>query len=174
MRIKRLTVVLCGFALAALAVAPSASAAGSSGARPVVHYVLGMETAADCGVFALDSNNFCWADDPDGVELGVKFQSSKAVQVSSASGSTASTPTLVTGSLWSTAGGPAIATSTFSSGPSHAWQDLTFSQPVSIVPNQTYIASYHSPNAQYGFQYDYFTNSALTRRADHRAAVGPR
>jgi len=44
----------------------------------------------------------------------------------------------------------------------HAWRDVAFSNAVSIVPGQVYIASYNSPNAQYAFEYEYFTNSALT------------
>jgi hypothetical protein len=32
--------------------------------------------------------------------------------------------------------------------------------PVSIEPGQTYIASYHAPDAAYAFQSSYFTNSA--------------
>ncbi len=68
----------------------------------------------------------------------------------------------VTGSLWSAADGQLLAQGDFTSGPGHAWQDLTFSQPVAIVPGQTYIASYHTQNSLYAFQYNYFTNSAFT------------
>jgi hypothetical protein len=162
MRVKRFTVALSVVAMAALAAAPSVAAAtGSGGAGLWPSTFSAGQTAADCGPFTLDSNSFCWVDESrDGVELGVKFQSSRALQISGVRIYRVDSSD-VTGSLWSAAGGPAIATGTFSAAaPGHGWQDLTFSQPVSIVAGQTYIASYHSPNSQYAFQYDYFTNSA--------------
>ena len=44
----------------------------------------------------------------------------------------------------------------------HSWQDVLFSAPVAISPGQTYIASYFAPNADYAFEWDYFTNSSYT------------
>ena len=164
MLMTRMAALMGGIAFAMLAVAAPTSSAESTGNAGAglwpADYTPGL-SASDCGIFTLDSNGFCVASDVDGVELGVKFRSSKAVVISGVRIYRVDTDA-VTGSLWSAAGGPALTTGTFSQGAGHKWQDLTFDQPVSIVPGQTYIASYHSPNAQYAFEYEYFTDSELT------------
>ncbi len=118
----------------------------------------------NCGSFSRDANNFCntgnGGDGGAAVELGVKFTTSKPVLAAGVriyridAGS-------VTGSLWSS-DGTLLATGQFAGAATHGWQDLVFTQPVSIGPGTTYIASYHAPDAEYAFEYDFFTNSALT------------
>ena len=101
-----------------------------------------------------------WADTP--VELGLKFRSDVAGTISSirfykSAGNTGTH----TGSLWSSTGA-LLATGTFTGETASGWQQLTFTNPVTIAANTTYVASYH---ASIGFSADvgYF----LTRSADN-------
>jgi len=50
-----------------------------------------------------------------------------------------------TGSLWSSTG-TRLATGTFSAESSTGWQTLTFSAPVNVNANTTYVVSYYAPN----------------------------
>src|SRR5262245_461247 len=117
----------------------------------------------DCSLFSRDSNDFCYADDNTGVELGVRFATSKPVRVTGVRVYRVDGGP-VTGSLWS-ADGTKLATGTF--GPYagvHGWQDLTFTDPGPVVinPGETYIASYFAPNAIYAFEYFFFTDRGMT------------
>jgi hypothetical protein len=120
--------------------------------------------SSSCGVFSFDGH-FCYtANDGGGaVELGVKFSSTKSVDIvgvrvyrTDAGPDTAGS---VTGSLWSSDGTRLRSAPFTLYGGAHGWQDTLFA-PVSIEPEKTYIASYHAPDAGYAFQYSYFTNSA--------------
>ena len=48
-----------------------------------------------------------------------------------------------TGTLW-TASGTQLATGTFSNESTQGWEELDFSDPVSITAGTTYVASYHT------------------------------
>lgn len=158
MRAGRITAVL---GAAAVLVAPAASAAAATNTVGAGLWPADYRPApSDCGVFTRDANDFCVADDPGSVELGVKFTASRAVRAAGVRLYRVD-PAATGVSLWS-ADGTLLATGTASSSTTHAWQDVALSQPVTLVPGATYIASYHSPEAVYGFEYEYFTNSALT------------
>lgn len=118
-------------------------------------------TATDCGSWRLDVRGFCTADDVrNGVELGMKFQTSRELAVTGIRVYRIDLGT-VTGSLWD-ADGTRLATGRFASTDTPGWQDLAFSRPVTISPGRTYLASYYSPATRYAFHYDYFANE-LTR-----------
>jgi methionine-rich copper-binding protein CopC len=53
-----------------------------------------------------------------------------------------------TGTLWSSSG-TQLATGTFSSESTEGWEELDFSNPVSITAGTTYVASYHTSAAHY-------------------------
>jgi hypothetical protein len=83
-------------------------------------------------------------NDPQSIELGMKF-------ISDVSGTVTgvrfykgpnNTGTHV-GTLWN-ASGQLLATATFSNETATGWQQVTFSQPVAISANTTYVVSYHS------------------------------
>jgi hypothetical protein len=128
-----------------------------------------MYTAAptDCRIFPRDAHNFCWTQGGDGylpgpgVELGVKFTSSQSVNITGVRAYRVS-PGTVTGHLWDGAGGLPFATGTFDGSDTHSWQDVMFNAPVPIQAGHTYVASYHVPDAQYAFQYDFFATSGYT------------
>ncbi len=157
----RRTLMLAAAALTALALVAIPTAAGASGSAgaglwPSNHQA----TVTDCGSFSRDANNFCFIDDGGAVELGVKFTTSMpvlatGVRIYRVDGGS------VTGSLWK-ADGTLLATGAFAAQAGHGWQDLVFATPVPIVPGQTYIASYFAANADYAFEWNFFTNSAFT------------
>ena len=84
--------------------------------------------------------------DPDQnqVNLGVKFVASEAGSIAGLKyyRGTGDTGTH-TGSLWSSTG-QLLATATFAAETASGWQTVYFSSPVTIAPDTTYIASYHS------------------------------
>ncbi|WP_121252817.1 DUF4082 domain-containing protein [Solirubrobacter pauli] len=90
------------------------------------------------------------------IEVGVKFRASVLGTVSGIRfyKGAANTGTHV-GSLWD-ANGQILANATFQSESASGWQSVTFSSPVTIQPNTTYIASYHAPNGHYSATRDYF------------------
>ena len=66
-----------------------------------------------------------------------------------------------TGTLWS-AGGVKLAEGTFTNEPSSGWATLTFSQPVSIAKNTTYVASYRTEVGNYSATPNAFAASDLS------------
>ncbi len=80
----------------------------------------------------------------DPVEVGMRFRSDVSgvitgIKFYKAPGDT----TVHSGTLWRS-DGTAMATGTFTNETASGWQTLTFSTPVAIAANTTYIASYHS------------------------------
>jgi hypothetical protein len=96
--------------------------------------------------------------DGNSVELGVKFSSSVAGNVTGVRfyKSAANTGTH-TGTLWS-ATGTQLATGTFTGESASGWQTLTFATPVAVTANTTYVVSYHAPAGHYSADAGYFTN----------------
>lgn len=114
-----------------------------------------------CGTWRLDALGFCTADDVrNGVELGMKFQSSAALEVTGIRVYRVD-PRTITGSLWD-GDGTRLATGTFADTGTLGWQDLTFSAPVTIRADRTYLATYYSPATRYAFSYGYYADP-LTR-----------
>ena len=109
-------------------------------------------------------------NDTDAVELGVKFRSTVATNVTGVKfyKGTGNTGTH-TGSLWSSTG-TRLATGTFTNETATGWQTLTFASPVAISANTTYVVSYFAPNGHYAVNESYFatayTNSNLTALAN--------
>ena len=100
--------------------------------------------------------------DPRSVELGVAFTSQTFGTVNGIRfyKSAANTGTHI-GSLWS-ASGQRLATATFSNETPNGWQQVTFSNPVDIFPNTTYIASYFAPTGHYAASSNYFFSPPAT------------
>ncbi len=98
------------------------------------------------------------SNDAQAVELGLKFRSDIAGTVTGVRfyKSTANTGTH-TGSLWSSSGAR-LATVTFSSETKNGWQQATFSSPVSITANTTYVVSYHTNTGHYSDSLSGFTS----------------
>ena len=178
MRVRHRVITLSVFALAALTVTQTASAAGTS--APGLWSSTFTAAATDCGSFSRDASNFCWTEGGDGnfagpgVELGVKFTSSQSVNITGVRVYRVS-PGIVTGQLWDGAGGLSLATGTFTGSDTHSWQDLRFNRPVPIQAGPP-MSRRTVSDTQYAIQYGFFlpagTRSARSRRWARRTAAG--
>ncbi|WP_245319776.1 DUF4082 domain-containing protein [Bradyrhizobium sp. LMTR 3] len=100
--------------------------------------------------------------DASAVELGVKFQTSVAGTVSGIRFYKGSQDTGThTGELW-TSTGTLLATATFTNETASGWQSVTFSNPITLTPNTTYVASYHTNVGHYSVSPDYFTSNVTS------------
>jgi hypothetical protein len=96
------------------------------------------------------------------VELGVKFKSASAGQITGIRFYKGPQNIGIhLGNLW-TANGTLLATATFSNETASGWQQVTFSSPVFIAAGTTYIASYHTNTGGYSSTNFYFDNSGHT------------
>ncbi|HYH75175.1 MAG TPA: chitosanase, partial [Candidatus Saccharimonadales bacterium] len=96
------------------------------------------------------------ADDRHNLELGMKFTPKVAGYVTGVRFYKAAQNTGThTGSLWTT-GGRQLATVTFTKETKSGWQSATFSKPVSVAANVTYVVSYHAPKGRYSVDFKYF------------------
>ncbi|GAA2109871.1 hypothetical protein GCM10009841_31480 [Microlunatus panaciterrae] len=113
---------------------------------------------ADTATPAVASTN-----DSSAVELGVKFRADRNGFVTGIRffKGTGNTGTHV-GSLWTSAG-TRLAQVTFSGESSTGWQRATFTSPVSVSANTTYIASYYAPVGRYSSDNDYFASASTVR-----------
>jgi hypothetical protein len=116
-----------------------------------------------CGLFG---NNYTpavtAANDSTAYELGMKFQSTvpgwvAGVRFYKGTGNNGTH----TGSLW-TVGGGLLATGTFTSETASGWQTMTFTNPVQISANTTYVVSYYDPDGHYADEADLFDWSRNT------------
>ena len=94
--------------------------------------------------------------DPSSVEVGVKFTADvygaiTGVRFYKATANAGPH----TGSLW-TSDGQRLAEATFTGETTAGWQTVTFSNPVTVMPGQTYVASYFSPTGHYVATPEYF------------------
>lgn len=100
-------------------------------------------------------------NDSSAVELGVKFRSDVegdilGIRFYKGPGNTGTH----VGSLWS-ASGQRLAFATFTHETATGWQEVSFTTPVRITANTSYVASYHAPVGSYGF-----TSGGLTTAVD--------
>ncbi|WP_234831013.1 DUF4082 domain-containing protein [Rhodopseudomonas palustris] len=107
-------------------------------------------------------------NDPNPVELGVKFQASQNGDITGIKFyKGASNVGTHTAELWS-ASGTLLATATFINETASGWQQATFATPVSITAGTTYVASYHTSgnySADPGLLANSITNGPLTAPA---------
>ncbi|HVX33823.1 MAG TPA: DUF4082 domain-containing protein, partial [Solirubrobacterales bacterium] len=115
----------------------------------------GPESAASTAVtpgdtiFDLATPGTLDAGETQSVNVGVKFRSDIAGEVTGIRFYKAATNTGThVGTLW-TAGGEQLAQVTFANETASGWQQATFSTPVRIQPNTTYVASYLAPAGHY-------------------------
>ena len=114
-------------------------------------------------------------NDPNAVELGVKFQSSSAVQalgIRFYKGPQNTGPHVA--NLWSSTG-TLLATATFAGETASGWQTVTFASPVPLTANTIYVASYHTTTGYYSATSAYFTTghtSAMLLAPDSASAGG--
>ncbi|SIO61560.1 Mo-co oxidoreductase dimerisation domain-containing protein [Singulisphaera sp. GP187] len=112
------------------------------------------------------------ATDHAAVEVGMKFTSGTAGQITGIRfyKGAANTGTHVA-HLW-TATGTLLATATFTGESASGWQQVLFSAPVAISANTTYVVSYFAPVGGYATTAGYFANSGFDN-GDLHAPSGP-
>jgi hypothetical protein len=108
-------------------------------------------------------------DDPNAVEIGVKFVPSVTGQLIGVRFFKGANNTGThTGSLWS-ADGTRLATATFTNETDSGWQNVHFDAPVTVTRKSTYVVSYFAPKGHYADTANYFatavTNDPLTAPA---------
>ena len=111
-------------------------------------------------------------NDPAAVELGVKFRSDVAGEITGLRfyKGPGNTGTHV-GHLW-TAGGALLAEATFTGETASGWQEVQLAAPVAIDANTTYVASYHAPNGGYAATNGYFSGQGADSPPLHALADG--
>ncbi|GII83240.1 hypothetical protein Ssi03_12300 [Sphaerisporangium siamense] len=100
--------------------------------------------------------------DPNSVELGVKFRTTTAGTINGIRfyKGPFNTGTHI-GNLWSSTG-QLLARATFTNETDSGWQSVTFSTPVQVTPNTTYVASYFDPQGMYSKNTPYFTQAVVS------------
>jgi hypothetical protein len=111
-------------------------------------------------------------NDPSPVEVGVKFRSEIDGLISGIRFYKAATNTGThVGNLW-TNSGTLLATATFTGETTSGWQQVTFSSPVSITANTTYVASYHTNAGNYSVNGAFFASAGVDNAPLHALATG--
>jgi fibronectin type 3 domain-containing protein len=106
------------------------------------------------------------------VELGVKFRSELAGTITGIRFYKASTNTGThVGNLWSSAG-TLLATATFANETASGWQQVNFTNPVTITANTVYVASYHTNVGHYSDNLNYFASQGVDNSPLHALANG--
>jgi hypothetical protein len=168
---RRIAAAVSSVAIAAGALVPAAAAAAAATqatqatqAEPTGLWSTDFaahQTQADCGEHRLSKKDFCVANDArNGLEVGVKFQSSTELTITGIRIYRVD-PAPLRASLWDSTG-TLLAQGMFNEGGSEGWQDLAFAAPVTVVPGTTYVASYFTPATKYAFSYEYFAGQGRT------------
>src|SRR5258706_1743804 len=95
------------------------------------------------------------------IETGVKFRVSQAGYITAVRfyKGALNTGTHI-GHLWSSTG-TKLAEITFTGESASGWQEMSFSSPVAVAANTTYIASYFSSSGYYAFTNPFFTTATV-------------
>ncbi|WP_415855300.1 DUF4082 domain-containing protein [Sinomonas sp. G460-2] len=138
------------------------SGATNSTGQTMSPYSWSFTTTASCPCTVFSANSTpatANGADPSAVELGMKFRTDTAGQITGVrfyKGSL-NTGTHV-GNLWSSTG-TKLATVTFVNESASGWQQAYFSTPVSVTANTTYVVSYFAPNGNYSYTSSGFSAS---------------
>ena len=130
-------------------------------------------TACPCSIWAATATPGTPAEpDADAVEVGTKFRSDVAGQVTGVrfykgSGNTGTH----VGRLWSESG-TNLGTVTFTGETSTGWQTATFASPVTITANTTYVVSYFAPDGRYAADAGYFAAAGTDNGSLHALRDG--
>ena len=110
--------------------------------------------------------------DPAAVELGVKFRSDVAGQVTGVRfyKGAGNSGTHV-GHLW-TAAGVSLGAVTFSGESATGWQTATFATPITVAANTTYVVSYYAPAGHYAADSGFFATAGVDNSPLHALGNG--
>src|SRR6266478_4256600 len=102
------------------------------------------------------------------LELGVQFRSDSSGYITGIRfyKSAANTGTHI-GNLWNGLG-TLLASATFTGESASGWQQVNFSNPVSVTANTVYVASYHTNAGHFSDDPNYFVASGVDNRSEER------
>lgn len=112
------------------------------------------------------------SNDSNAVELGVKFRADSSGFITGLRFYKAKTNTGThVGHIWSTSG-VLLGSAKFTGETASGWQQVTFSAPIPVAANTTYIASYFAPVGHYSANLNYFAKAGVDRPPLHALANG--
>jgi hypothetical protein len=112
------------------------------------------------------------SDDTTPVEVGVKFRADAFGSIGGIRFYKASTNVGThIGHLW-TSSGVLLGSATFTNETASGWQQVTFSTPIQISANTTYIASYYAPSGRYSADTNYFAAAGIDSPPLHALGNG--
>src|SRR4029077_10468146 len=112
------------------------------------------------------------ANDPSPIEIGMRFRADTAGTITGVRFYKGATNTGThTGSLWTNTG-QLLATATFAGESGSGWQQVTFSTPVAVAANTTYVVSYHTNAGNYAYSSGYFAGAGVDHAPLHALADG--
>jgi hypothetical protein len=112
------------------------------------------------------------SNDSNAVELGVKFRADSSGFITGLRFYKARTNTGThVGHIWSTSG-VLLGSAKFTGETASGWQQVTFSAPIPVAANTTYIASYFAPVGHYSANLNYFAKAGVDRPPLHALANG--
>src|SRR6476660_523688 len=119
------------------------------------------QAACPCSIWSATATPVSVVNDPNAVELGVKFRADSNGYITGLRfyKYSQNTGTHV-GNLWSSTG-TLLGTVTFSNETASGWQQATFPSPIAISAATTYVASYHTNTGYYAA-----TSGGLTAGVD--------
>ena len=125
-----------------------------------------------CTIFGSATPSSPSDSDTSANELGVKFRADTSGTITGlrfykGSGNTGTH----VGHLWSRTG-TLLASATFTAETGSGWQQVSFSSPVAVSANTTYVASYHTDTGHYAEDDNFFATSAYDSAPLHALAAG--
>jgi hypothetical protein len=143
----------------------SADATGNSATSPASPAAPSTLTTTGCPCTVFSSSAapaVVDSGDSASVELGMKFVAGVNGTVTGIRFYKAAANTGThTGSLWSSTGA-LLRRGTFTGETASGWQTLTFSSPLAITANTTYVVSYFAPNGRYSVTGGYFGSDVVS------------
>ncbi|HEY1624410.1 MAG TPA: DUF4082 domain-containing protein [Streptosporangiaceae bacterium] len=130
-------------------------------------------TQCPCSIFESDATpSVVSSSDTGAVNLGVAFTADTGGWITGIKfyKGAANTGTHV-GSLWSSTG-TLLGQVTFTNETASGWQTATFSSPIQVTANTTYVASYYAPNGGYSVTSGEFNNAGIDNSPLHALASG--
>jgi hypothetical protein len=130
-------------------------------------FTTGAGPSCPCGGFGTGTPTNPSVNDPNAVEVGVKFRVDLDGFISGIRfyKGTTNTGTHV-GSLWSSSGQP-LGSATFVNETASGWQQVNFPSPVAVTANTVYVASYHTNTGNYAGDNNYFAAAGVDNPPVH-------
>ena len=129
-------------------------------------------SSCPCTIWGSSATPAVIAADANAIEVGLKFRADADGFITAIrfyKGST-NTGTHV-GSLW-TSTGALLGQATFTGESASGWQQVTFTSPIAVTANTTYVASYHTNVGHYALNKGYFATSGFDNPPLHALMTG--